>query len=77
MIILAQKNPIERAWLIQVRGDQSQATVAQTCGISQQYYCNIEQGTRRPSVQLAKAIAKALGFDWQLFYEDDRESSLG
>lgn len=61
----------ERAWLVQARGDQSQADVAQACGISQQHYCNIELGMRTPSVPLAKAIAGALGFNWQRFYLEE------
>lgn len=68
---MKEKRPITRTWLIQLRGNQSQAAIARLCGITQQYYCNIEQGTRRPSVQLAKTIGKTLGFDWQLFYQEE------
>lgn len=74
---MVQKRSIERTWLIQLRGSRSQADIAQSCGTSQQYYCSIELGTRRPSIRLAKTIGKALGFDWTLFYEDDNNSSQG
>ena len=37
--------------------------------ISESYYCLIENGERKPSVEIAKKIANALGFDWTLFYE--------
>ena len=57
-----------RQWLIEIRGSLSQASVAEKCGITQQYYSRIELGTRTPAVPQAKAIAKALGFNWQRFY---------
>lgn len=31
-----------------------------------------ERGERRPSVETAKKIAEALGFDWTRFFEDER-----
>ena len=44
--------------------------MANLCGISQQHYNYIENGKRRPSVQVAKRIADALGFDWTKFFEE-------
>lgn len=51
----------------------SQLEVAEMVGISQSHYCEIENGTATPSVAVAKAIAKALDFDWTRFYEDSDE----
>ena len=39
-------------------------------GITQQHYNYIENGKRRPSVDVAQKIASVLGFDWTLFFED-------
>lgn len=41
--------------------------------ISESYYCLIENGERKPSVEIAKKIANALGFDWTLFYESGQK----
>ncbi len=35
----------------------------------------VENGDRRPSVDVAKAIAKVLDIDWTIFFES--ESNLG
>jgi transcriptional regulator with XRE-family HTH domain len=32
-----------------------------------------ENGTRRPSYEVAKRIASILGFDWTLFFENEAE----
>ncbi len=40
-------------------------------GITRQHYNLIEAGKRRPSVEVAKAIAVVLGFDWTRFYTDE------
>ncbi|MBQ6986786.1 MAG: helix-turn-helix transcriptional regulator [Oscillibacter sp.] len=47
--------------------------VSMMTGISHQHYNYIENGKRRPSVEVAKRIAAALGFDWTRFYEDGAE----
>ena len=47
------------------------AEVSVQAGISQQHYSWIENGRRRPSVEVAKRIAAALGFEWTRFYEED------
>lgn len=51
----------------------SQLEVAELVGISQSHYCEIENRTATPSVAVAKAIARALDFDWTRFYEDSDE----
>jgi len=45
--------------------------MAEKVGISRQYYDFVENGQRRPSPEVAKKIAEALGFDWTRFYEND------
>lgn len=44
--------------------------VADGAKISESYYCMIENGKRRPSVQVAKRIAKVLDFNWTRFYDE-------
>lgn len=43
--------------------------VAEAAGVTQQFYNYIENGKRRPSPEVAKKIAAALGFEWTRFYE--------
>lgn len=61
----------KRTWLIEKRGNLTQEQVAKLAGISRSAYSNIENG-RGLSVKLAKQIAKALHFDWKLFFEQSR-----
>jgi transcriptional regulator with XRE-family HTH domain len=49
-----------------------QIEVAEKVGITQQMYWMIENGERRPSVETAKKIAAVLGFDWVLFFPDEK-----
>lgn len=66
-----------REWLkiLRNRVKMSQVDVATNAGISQQFYCFIENGERDPSVETAQAIAKVLGFNWTRFFEADQEAS--
>lgn len=66
---------MRRTWLVRIRGDRSQQAIAARCGISQNFYSWIERGERNPSVEVAKKIASALGFDWTLFYEDEADAN--
>lgn len=63
-----------REWLKAIREKKrlSQAEVAERAGISQSYYCDIENGMKGSElpVSTARGIAKALGFKWTKFYED-------
>jgi transcriptional regulator with XRE-family HTH domain len=59
----------KRIWLVTARGRLTQDQAALLAGISRSAYSNIEIGKRDPSVGVAKAIAKALGVDWKLFFE--------
>ena len=58
-------------WLKSVRTEKglSGESVAQIAQISRSAYCNIENGKRRPSVDVAKRIAGALDFEWTLFFD--------
>lgn len=46
--------------------------VSEASNISESFYSMIENGERRPSVETAKKIAAVLGFDWTLFYPDEK-----
>ena len=43
--------------------DMTQAFVAKQAGISQAMLCQIERGTKNPSLQIGKEIADILGCD--------------
>lgn len=58
-----------RDWLVEIRGPKSQYKVAEEIGIAQSTYASIETGSRRPSVEMAKRIGKAMDFEWTRFYE--------
>ena len=58
-----------RDWLVEIRGTKSQYKVAEEIGIAQSTYASNETGSRRPSVEMAKRIGKAMGFEWTRFYE--------
>lgn len=61
-------------WLVEIRGERSQYKVAEEIGIPQSTYGAIEVGNRRPSVEMAKKIAGALGFAWTRFFEDQESA---
>jgi transcriptional regulator with XRE-family HTH domain len=56
----------------------SQETVVElsNTGISRQFYSMIENGDRRPSVEIAKALGKVLGIDWTIFFETEGNERL-
>lgn len=60
-------------WLEQLRRNKqmTEKAVAKAIGISQQHYDFIENGKRRPSVKVAKALGEVLGFDWTRFYDEE------
>lgn len=66
-----------RQWLSKIRETKgfTQKQVAEKCGISRSFYADIEQGTRNPKVNTAKAIGEVLGFDWTLFFEQNGRKS--
>lgn len=61
-----------RMWLIGIRKARgmSQKAVADAVGIAQPSYWQYESGDSTPRPATAKKIAKLLGFDWTLFYEE-------
>lgn len=70
-----------RRWLKKIREDKglTQNIVAESAGISRQFYSMIENGDRgeKLPVQTAKKIAEALGFDWTLFYSGNEPKQAG
>lgn len=64
-------------WLKEIRSKAkiTQESIAALVGIERASYSNIESGERRPSVETAKKIADVLGFDWVLFFPDNKEVS--
>ena len=46
------------------------AALGEKAGLSASGLSMIETGRRRPSVNLAKRLAAALGVDWTLFFEE-------
>lgn len=61
-----------RQWLVDIRNTKelTQDQAATLSGISRSFYSEIENGTKDPSVKTAKKIARALGFDWTIFFKD-------
>lgn len=55
---------------------QEQVVNLAECNITRQYYGMIENVERRPSVEVAKAIAKVLGIHWTLFFEIESNQTL-
>lgn len=62
-----------RNWLKYFREKRklTHAEVSVLSGISRSFYTHIENGTKTPSVDVAKKIAKTLGFEWTLFFENE------
>ena len=66
-----------RTWLKDIRAKKelTQQEVANAANVDVTMISKIELGERRPSVEVAKKIAAALGFDWTRFYEDDEQAA--
>lgn len=58
--------------LAQMRKEKglTQEQLARSCGVVRQCISNIECGQHKPSVSLAKRIARILKFDWTKFFEE-------
>jgi putative transcriptional regulator len=65
-----------RNWLIKARKDRllTQLDVASRVDISRAYYAQLELRQRNPSIRVARNIARLLGFNWVLFYEEENGS---
>lgn len=61
-----------RIWLQKKRQELnlSQDDIAVAVGIKRPYYTMIENGSRNPSVKVAKKISLLLGCKWTLFFDD-------
>ena len=61
-----------REWLKRRRLESglTQEDVAKSSDIERAYYNMIENGSRKPSVDVAKRIAATLEFEWTIFFED-------
>ena len=57
--------------IIREKNKCTQLDLAKSVGITRQMISAIENGAS-PSVETAKKIAGALGFDWTLFFEDEK-----
>lgn len=62
-----------RIWLRNYRNQKklTQEEVAKLSDISRSFYTHLENGTKTPSVDVAKKIAKTLEFDWTLFFNTE------
>ena len=62
-----------RSWLREKRLDMGLTLndLAKAVGVSWQSISYYENGSRRPSPEIAQKIADVLGFSWTRFYEDD------
>lgn len=52
----------------------TQQELANKVGVVRTHISNIEIGIINPSVPVAMAIGKILGFDWVLFFEDRKRA---
>lgn len=48
----------------------TQSELGEKIGVVTQSICSYEKGVVEPSVQVAKALGKELGFNWWELYED-------
>jgi len=55
---------------------QEQVVSLSGANITRQYYSMIENGDRRPSVDVAKKIAPVLGISWTIFFETEGNQKL-
>ncbi len=58
------------------KNKMTQEDLAEKVGVTRQYIGMLEASSKNvsPSVETAKKIATALGFDWVLFFEDEKEN---
>jgi putative transcriptional regulator len=68
---------VKQEWLKKIRLNKglTQEVVAKRAGMHRPHYTMIETGQRTASVPVAKSIAKVLGFDWTIFFEEEGNES--
>jgi DNA-binding XRE family transcriptional regulator len=66
-------------WLKEKRleANLTQEEVAVKVGVNRATVTKIENGSRTPSIWLAKRLGETLGFDWTRFYEEEPEPEAG
>lgn len=64
-----------RLWLKKIRLDKGMTLqqLSEVVGVSWQALAYYERKERTPRPEIAIKIGKALGFDWTMFYEEQRE----
>lgn len=69
---------MKRIWLVLKREEKclTHEEVASRADIQRQYYGMIENGTRNPSVEVAKRISNVLEFEWTIFFENKSNETL-
>lgn len=69
-----------RIWLRNLRHQRglTQEEVAVRANISRTYYVQLENQSGCPSLSpdTAKKIAKVLGFEWSIFFEEDSDRTI-
>jgi transcriptional regulator with XRE-family HTH domain len=61
-----------RDWLKEKRELKklTHSEVADQSNISRSYYTHIENGTKTPTVEVAKSIGSVLDFTWTIFFDN-------
>lgn len=64
---------MNRKWLKELRELKklTQLDVSKSAGIKRPSYSLIENGSRRPSPEVAMKLGKLLGFDWTRFFDEE------
>lgn len=67
-----------REWLKEIRlnSNSTMLSLSSKLDISESYYCMLESGERRPSVEIAKKIGEVLNFDWTKFFEEEKQKVI-
>lgn len=65
-------------WLMEKRIEKgfTQKDLGEKVNVSREYISMLENGERKPSVNVAKKIAKELDFKWEIFFNQDSNDVL-
>jgi transcriptional regulator with XRE-family HTH domain len=66
---------LRKIFILRKKAGLKQKEVANAVGIAISTYSSIETGKRKPSVKAAKRLGNYLGFDWQIFFEEDENET--